>query len=265
MKLAAIGSNCIDFYVNQQGGTAYPGGGPVNMAVYTCRLGGQASYTGPIGDDANGRLMLDAMKAKGIDTSHVRILPGRTAVTQVRLENGERVFGKYDQGVLAGFRLTDSDLDFIAKHDMAVSDPWGGAQDRFADLKRRGVKLAFDASDCPDHPICAPGISDCDYLFFSSDDSDGSLLRARMKALRERGPELVTAMLGSKGSLCFDGAQFYSFGIIPCPNLVDTLGAGDSYIAGFLYALAEGRPIPECMRLGAETASETISYFGAWN
>ena len=47
MKLAAVGSNCIDFYSNIEDGKAYPGGGPVNMAVYTVRLGGQSSYTGP--------------------------------------------------------------------------------------------------------------------------------------------------------------------------------------------------------------------------
>ena len=33
MKLAAIGSNCIDYYADLNGGSAYPGGGPVNMAV----------------------------------------------------------------------------------------------------------------------------------------------------------------------------------------------------------------------------------------
>ena len=33
MKLAAVGSNCVDFYQNVEGGKAYPGGGPVNMAV----------------------------------------------------------------------------------------------------------------------------------------------------------------------------------------------------------------------------------------
>ena len=38
MKLAAVGSNCIDYYNNLDGGKAFPGGGPVNMAVYTVRL-----------------------------------------------------------------------------------------------------------------------------------------------------------------------------------------------------------------------------------
>ncbi|MEE1327302.1 MAG: PfkB family carbohydrate kinase, partial [Oscillospiraceae bacterium] len=71
MKLAAVGSNCIDYYNNIDGGKAYPGGGPVNMAVYTLRLGGNASYIGPVGDDAYGKIMLDAIAAKGVDVSHL--------------------------------------------------------------------------------------------------------------------------------------------------------------------------------------------------
>ena len=48
MKLAAVGSNCVDYYENIDGGKAYPGGGPVNMAVYTVRMGGEAAYIGPV-------------------------------------------------------------------------------------------------------------------------------------------------------------------------------------------------------------------------
>ena len=47
MKLAAVGSNCIDYYVNLDGGRPYPGGGPVNMAVYTVRLGGRRPTPAP--------------------------------------------------------------------------------------------------------------------------------------------------------------------------------------------------------------------------
>ena len=96
MKLAAVGSNCIDYYNNIDGGKAYPGGGPVNMAVYTLRLGGNASYIGPVGDDVYGKIMLDAISAKGVDVSHLHVKPGKTAVSQVELIDGERVFGTID-------------------------------------------------------------------------------------------------------------------------------------------------------------------------
>ena len=46
IKLAAVGDNCMDVY--DRTGEAYPGGNPVNVAVYTLRLGGNASYTGVV-------------------------------------------------------------------------------------------------------------------------------------------------------------------------------------------------------------------------
>ena len=125
MKLAAVGSNCIDYYNNIDGGKAYPGGGPVNMAVYTLRLGGNASYIGPVGDDVYGRIMLDAISARGVDVSHLHVKPGKTAVSQVELIDGERVFGDYEEGVLETYTLSGEDMDFICTHDVVICDLWG--------------------------------------------------------------------------------------------------------------------------------------------
>ena len=47
-------------------------------------------------------------------------------------------------------------------------------------------------------------------------------------------------------------------------TVVDTMGAGDSFIAGFLYGLMRGEDIPACMALGAENSSVTLGYAGAW-
>ena len=43
VKIATVGDNCMDVYENI--GKAYPGGNPVNVAVYIVRMGGEASYT----------------------------------------------------------------------------------------------------------------------------------------------------------------------------------------------------------------------------
>ena len=59
------------------------------------------------------------------------------------------------------------------------------------------------------------------------------------------------------------GNEFYKYGIVPC-DVVDTMGAGDSYIAGFLYAVCQGKSIPEAMADGAKNSSVTIAYYGAW-
>ena len=42
------------------------------------------------------------------------------------------------------------------------------------------------------------------------------------------------------------------------------MGAGDSYIVGFLYAVCQGKSIPEAMADGAKNSSVTIAYYGAW-
>ena len=123
IKLAAVGDNCIDLY--DQTGDAYPGGNPVNVAVYTVRLGGKASYTGVVGNDKYGDLMRRAVADKGVDVSHLRTEPGSTALSHVTLVDGDRVFGDYEEGVMENFRLTEEDMDFLCGHDLVVSGLWG--------------------------------------------------------------------------------------------------------------------------------------------
>ena len=143
MKLAAVGSNCIDYYENMEGGKAYPGGGPVNMAVYTVRLGGEASYIGPVGNDSYGSIMREAIGQKGVNLSRLQVKEGRTAVSQVTLTDGERVFGDYDEGVMADYVLSEEDMDFICTHDVVVCDLWGKVEGQFKDLKERGMTICF--------------------------------------------------------------------------------------------------------------------------
>ena len=76
-------------------------------------------------------------------------------------------------------------------------------------------------------------------------------------------PQIVVATRGGKGSLAYDGESFYPGQIVPC-SVVDTMGAGDSFIAGFLMAWLKKESIPACMRAGAENAAVTLGYPGAW-
>ena len=264
MRLAAIGSNCIDFYQNLQGGLPCPGGGPVNMAVYTLRLGGTASYTGPVGDDTYGALLQEAIAAKGVDVSHLHVLPGATAVSQVELHNGERVFGDYSEGVLENYTLSQADVDFICAHDVVVCDLWGKVEGFFPEFRSRGLPTAFDGAVRPDDPAAQRALPYTDYFFFSSESGDTPALRSQLRRYHAQGPRLVTAMLGERGSLCFDGTDFHPFGIVPCARVVDSMGAGDSYIAGFLAGITAGASIEKAMEMGAAAATETLGYFGAW-
>ena len=175
------------------------------MAVYTVRLGGEASYIGPVGNDDFGALMRRAVAEKGVDVSHLSVREGKTAVTQVSLIDGERVFGDYDEGVLSDYVLSEDDLSFICTHDMVICDLWGKVEGQFCELKRRGMQTAFDCATRPEDEAAQTAMPFTDVLFFSSDGGDTGALREQMRDYHARGPRLVVAMLGEKGSLCFDG------------------------------------------------------------
>lgn len=99
--------------------------------------------------------------------------------------------------------------------------------------------------------------------FFSIDDQSEAEIKEFMLAMYAKGPKVVVVTRGEAGSIAYDGKEFYTYGIVPV-DVVDTMGAGDSFIAGFLYAVCKGKAVPEAMADGAANSSVTLSYAGAW-
>lgn len=261
IKIAAVGDNCIDLYVNT--GEFYPGGNPVNVAVYVKRMNGDSSYTGVVGNDEYGKFMIASLNKKGVDTSHIKILEGKTAVTHVEIKNGDRILGDYEEGVMADFKLTDDDIDFLCNHDLVVTGIWGMIEDDLYKIKERKVPLAFDFADKLDSETTHKALPYVDYAFFSCDSKNKEELHEFMKYIKSKGPGVVVVTRGEKGSIAYDGNEFTEFGIIEC-QVVDSMGAGDSYIAGFLMGILKGQSIAQSMRMGALSSSETLGYYGAW-
>ena len=65
------------------------------------------------------------------------------------------------------------------------------------------------------------------------------------------GAEVLLATFGEGGSLAFDGTEFYRQPCIPAPKLVNTVGAGDSYGAGFMSGVLRGRTL-SCVKEALE-------------
>lgn len=260
-RIACIGDHCVDLY--DELGLANPGGNTVNVAVYLRRLGAESSCFGAVGTDREGELLLRAAGEKGVDMSHVQILPGPTARTHVDMVEGNRVFTAYDEGVMADFALRGGDLDAICRHDLAVGSIWGHVETQMSLIRSRGVPTAMDLADIPGDPAAQAALPGLNIAFFSDDLAGPDEVRTAMRELAAKGPRIVVAMRGAEGSIAWDGSAFYTQGSIPV-QVVDTLGAGDSYIAGFLLAWLEGNSIPACMEAGAKNAAITIAYQGAW-
>lgn len=260
MHVATVGDNCIDYYFRT--GQAFPGGNAVNVAVYLAQLGVPVSYVGVVGDDEYGTMFINKLKEKNVDTSHVRVVPGKTAITMVEVCDGDRVFGDYYEGVMADFHLTESDISFLSKQDLIHTAFWGKIEKELWRFKIARPLISFDFADKLGSEIVQTTLPYVDYAFFSYKQED-DFIRHYIRDAQSKGPKLVVATLNVHGSIAYDGTRFVRFGIIPV-DVVDTMGAGDSYIAGFIYGILHGKPVQECMELGAIVAADTIKRSGAW-
>ena len=259
-RIACVGDSCVDRYDT---GEVFPGGNPVNVAVYIRRLGGAASFIGAVGTDAYADLLLAPLAQKGVDVSHVQRLSGSTPISYVEIQNGNRVFVDYDTGVMDGYALTEDDVAFALAHDLVVSDIWGHAEPALERIHAAGVPVAYDCADLPFDPVSLSALPYVDIAFFSDDEADEDGIRTQILRVASYGPKTVIAMRGASGSMAYDGSRFYPCAAVEC-EVVDTLGAGDSFIAGFLFEYVKGAPILHCMRTGAKNAAVTIGYRGAW-
>ena len=261
MRIACIGDNCIDYY--DETGEAFPGGNPVNVAVYLRRLGIGSAYLGAVGTDAYGEMLLNRLQEKGVDVSHVQVLPGESPLCHVAMRDGNRILGDYSDGVMEHFHLREKDFAFLNRFDMAVTGLWGRMETQLCEVKKLGIPVVFDGAERPFDPAGLIALPCADIAFFSDDSLGEEELRAKIRSVKALGPKIVVATRGAKGSLAFDGETWYSCASAPC-KVTDTMGAGDSYIAGFLVSWLKKRPIPECMQAGSENAAVTIGYKGAW-
>ncbi|MEO3991648.1 fructoselysine 6-kinase [Pseudocitrobacter cyperus] len=259
-KLATIGDNCIDIY--PQLNKAFSGGNAVNVAVYSTRYGMQPGCITWVGEDDFGNTLKSDLARKGVNISHVHTKAGETAQTQVTLNGNDRVFGDYSEGVMADFALSEEDYHWLAGYDIIHAAIWGHAEEAFPRLHAAGKTTSFDFSDKWDSPLWHTLSPHLDFAFASAQIEDEAL-RLRMKSIVAQGAGAIIVTLGENGSIAWDGRQFWR----QTPQqvaVVDTMGAGDSFIAGFLCAWASGQSLHEAMQLGTASASQTIQYHGAW-
>lgn len=260
MKVAAIGDNCIDYY--EKIDKFYPTGNVVNTAVNLKKLGVDTSVISTTGSDKYGQIMLNTLRKEGVDISHLKIAEGSTAITYMDMDGLERIHGEYVEGVLKNIVFDDEDIDFAASHDLVHSAFWGKADGVLGKIKNRGAKISFDYATSFDNEMVDRTAAVVDYGFFSFENKD-NFVKEFLKDKVSKGMQISIATFGEKGSLAWDGDKFYEFGIFPA-KVVNTIGAGDSFIAGFLYGILTGESIEKALEIGAKVAAKVVSVFEPW-
>ncbi|WP_291277718.1 PfkB family carbohydrate kinase [Galactobacter sp.] len=265
MRLLGIGDNVLDHYVDE--GKLYPGGNAVNVAVYTAQLGARGNgYIGIVGTDVQGDHLLTSIEAEGVDTSLVRRTVGPTGSPQVALDaDGDRRFVGTNRGGVQHalrLRLTEDDLVAVAAADVAHTSVYSSLEDRLAELAALGP-VSFDFSDEHGDEYVAQVCPHVSHAFFSG----AGMPRAEVEALAAHALRLgcTTAVvtLGAEGAWVASADGGFVQGTHRV-DPVDTLGAGDGFISGFLYELYSGASVADAALAGAKAAARACGFNGAF-
>ncbi len=235
-----------------------------NLAV----LGASVGFITRLGDDPLGAIALDRLSESGTDLSRVKRVVGgaSTGVTILLPHQSKRHILTYP-GTMFEMSIEDLDMDYLAssRHFHLSSlflhkalKPQLPAL--FRRLKSSGLTLSLDTNDDPEDQWGDPldellGLID---IFLPNDDEACRITgkpdaESAIAVLAERVP-LVAVKCGKRGSLVQQGARRW---FLPAQTVtpVDTIGAGDSFNAGFLAAHLRGESPEACAAFGNRTAA----------
>lgn len=258
MRLLALGDNVADIYVDQQ--CAYPGGNAVNVAVSIRRGGDHAAYCGFVGDDVNGGIIVDALTAEDVVVM-IRRRAGSTARAWVRLRDGDRTFLDSDRGV-AEFRLCDIDRSVLADVDVVHTAYTGRLWMDAAELAARSP-LSFDFGPHTGIDYRDEVVRHCLLASFSDANLDDNQVIDLAQHCRRLGAAHVMVTRGEQGADFFGPRGHVARRPDPA-QLVDTLGAGDAFIAGVLAGLVNGTDPESFLDDAAARAAKCCSQLGGF-
>lgn len=258
IKIAAMGDNVVDCYISR--GEMFPGGNCLNVSVFAKRFGAQSTYIGAIGQDRAGDVIFKALQTEGVDVSRIRRLHGPTAYCLIRHQNADRIFESFDLGV-SMFAPSEEDIAFLRGHAVVHVGQSSGL-DSHIPVIAAAAPLSYDFStrrDLSHRQMIGP------YCFLAS--ASGSDLKteeveAISTELLASGSKWVLVTMGRKGAILANGERRFQIAATPVEP-VDTLGAGDTFIARTLYGLLARESPEQILSAAADAAARTCGHYGA--
>ena len=264
MKLIAIGDNVTDCYMDE--GVYFPGGNAVNVAV-NCKKNGaeKVNYIGVFGDDERADYIKQCLTEEGVTYDRSRKVYAHTAQPRVYLKDGDRVFapGLRDSCQhLFSIKIVKEDEEIIKDYDICHTSCYSNLEYELEELAKI-CSVSFDFSETRAEEYLERTCPYLTFAFFSGSDMSEEECERFAKHVHELGTRIVGITRGSKGAIFYDGEKFYHQGIKKV-DAVDTMGAGDSFIAGFLTAYGDGRSMEAALDYAAERSALTCTIRGGF-
>lgn len=242
-----------------------PGGKGANQAVAAARLGYEVYMVGCVGDDAYGKMMLDALAKSGVKTDYVETLDNVTTGTaHITLAEGDNsIIVIKGANALVSRAIIDKDWDLISKSSLVMlqheipMDTIGYIIDRCYEA---GVPVMLNPAPYMDIP--QEWIDKVTYL--TPNEHEAALLfdgMDRDEILKSQaGKVIMTA--GGDGVLYGENDEIVHVAGFTVP-VVDTTGAGDTFNGAFAVGRCEGMSVKEAIRFANAAAALSIGKIGA--
>jgi sugar/nucleoside kinase (ribokinase family) len=271
--LPAVGDTGFVDYFNM-----HNGGDASNVAVNLAKLGIPTGILCKVGADPFGRFLVELLERQGVDTSHVLVDTAASTATCLVLvrDDGERSFfykGDANDRLVAG----DVDLDYVCSGrilnvggTLLLAGLDGEPLARIlAEARRRATTTSMDVcwdrqgrwlrtlEPCLEHlDIFLPSIEEARELAGTSDPE------AIARRFLDYGVRIVGVKLGRDGAYITDGTDAFHVPAVQGIQIVDTTGAGDAFVAGFLAGRLQGWGIERAARFASAVSAACIQSVG---
>jgi len=252
----------------------HPGGSAANTVVGLARLNVRTGYIGKVGNDDEGRILIEDFRREGVDTRGIIRGEGRSGSAMIFVdESGSRAI-LVDPGVNDTISYEEIDVDYVSSFKLIhlTSFVCKNGDSSFKSQKRIVNELDIDVSFDPGTIYAEKGLKALKDIInrttiFMPNEKEmlaltGENYREGVLRMIELGVEIVVVKLGERGCYITDGKREVE---VPALNVkpVDTTGAGDAFNAGFLYGYLKGKSLEECGKLGNLVAGLSVQKVGA--
>ena len=271
MNVLAAGDCGVDRYLDLRADRA--GGISLNFAV-NARLQfpstADVGVVSALGSDDGAELVESVFAQYGIEP-HLQTATGSTPVQYIdRHPNGEKIFPRYEAGILAGQRVDERQRRAIADSDLMIAAYYPDVE-RFIDSVMRspseGLRCVdFGALTATDDRLrmVKAYLDRLELAFFGLSDDQTALI-AELEMLARSHSKLFIVTLAAEGSIALGGEERLHCDAMPVEKVVDTTGAGDTFIAGFLSEYAYTRNIQASLQCGSRAAAGSVCRVGAFD
>ena len=252
----------------------YPAGKGINVAKVLADLGAKLSVTGFLGEENQGDFV-QAFAQNGVEDKFYRI----AGKTRINVKITETEADVTDLNFL-GFEISEQDWEAFthqsqtweSQYDLVAvcgSLPRGVTPEQFAawleSLHQQGLKVVLDSSNAAltagltAHPwLVKPNRRELEVWAGRSLHTIEEVIEAA-EQLRSHGIEHVIISMGEKGSVWLNSEGVLQAQPPRCENVVSTVGAGDSMVAGLIYGFSQGWSKKKTLSFASATSALAVS------